>query len=193
LGQVQFSSDCGPSDESCLTSGLDAPIAVGAALPLDIDLAFQGTGATALELRSVDSEILSIDGRAATGVGEGLVAVLVLTSGGRVLDFVHLSVEAADGLALHRLTGDGLDLGPLDADLELLAGDALVLEPRLVAGEVVLLGQPALSWQVTGDAVSLLDTGLGSRVEVRARKTGLSTVTASAADLSATLSVEVLP
>ena len=42
LGQVTFSAGCAGGSGSCPVSGLDAPVAVGATVPLDFDLGING-------------------------------------------------------------------------------------------------------------------------------------------------------
>jgi hypothetical protein len=192
LGQANFSTDCAPEDEACLASGLDAPIAVGAELALDVSTRFAGAAALELTLEPVDSRVLEASGNRLTGVQPGVVALLVRAPEARVIDFVHVSVREPTRLGIHQLGSAGGDLGEVQGTVQLLPGDRVVVDARPYHGERLLLGDVPLTWSATGQAVTLLDTGLGAPRRIVAREPGNARVTVISGEHEAHLDLEVL-
>lgn len=193
LGQASFGADCGPSDASCLVSGMSAPLAVGATLPVDINLHIMGGATPATTLVSVNPEIVEASGNDLIGVNEGVVAILVTFPEGEVLDFIHVWVQEPTELAFRRLTEDGLDLGEVGPSVQLLVDQEIILSVDILADFQSLLGNMEVDWSVDSEAVTILDDGVSGRRRLVARAAGTATITASAPDLSVSLDIEVLP
>jgi hypothetical protein len=196
LGQAHASADCPSTDVACIAQGLDGPIAVGAAVPVKITLEFQGAATPPLHLVATHPDIFAVDGQTVRGKGPGSATLLIVQIGtDAVLDFLHVWVAAPDRLVLGVVSPEGIDLGDSPTSVELLAGDAFTLTPRLFARNQPLLGSAATAWAVDSDAVTLLRevTAAGERVRLIARQPGNATVTATQGALAATLAVEVKP
>jgi len=193
MGQVGFSTDCAPTDQACLSAGLHAPIARGATLRVDVALTYAGTAALGFELQPVDPKILKTAGNTLTGVEQGIVALLVVAPGERLVDFIHVSVQAPSRIGFHLLGPQGGDMGQLEDRVELLAGDRVVLDVRPYDQDRLLLGEVDASWSASDDGVTLLDPGLGSRREILARKPGKTRITVTSAGHTAHIDLVVLP
>jgi hypothetical protein len=193
LEQVAVSPQCDPDDAVCTTLGLDAPLAAGAIVPLDVSVQTPGAGASRVSLESVRPAVASVDGMNVVGQAEGFTSLLVLGDDGVVLDFVHLWVAQPDGLALHRLDGAVAPTEPLGEAIQLLPGDELVLAATAHRSGERLSGRLDIVWSNGDASVSLLDEGVDARRRVVARAAGTTVVTATAGDFVAELIVEVLP
>lgn len=194
LDQVHFSSDCGPADVGCLGEGLgSAPIALGTRVKVNPTLTFKGSAALALTLSSANPEILASSAGELSGVSEGIVALLATTQDGRLVDFIHVSVQAPTRLGMHRLTEEGLDLGEVDPRFQMLVGQKTVLDVKPYHGALAMLGDVKPEWSSSSPSLSILDDGLGSRRSIVARSTGTAQVTVSAASMTVDVGIEVLP
>src|SRR5947208_2033887 len=89
--------------------------------------------------------------------------------------------SSSGALGQAHASAEGIDLGASPTSVELLAGDAFTLTPRLFARNQPLLGSAATDWTVDSDAVTLLRevTAAGERVRLVARQPGPATVTAT--------------
>jgi len=61
LGQTNASAACPPSDLVCAISGIDAPIAQGATLPLDVSVTSDGTTTPPLSFVTANENIFTIE------------------------------------------------------------------------------------------------------------------------------------
>jgi len=190
LGNASVSPECSPTDFACVTTGLDGPIAAGGVLPLSIDVDALGTGTAAMTLLSADPGVLKAAGTEVVGVTPG-VAALVMLSEGRAVDFLHVFVVQPNRLGMHRID-DGLERAELVDDVELLAGDELVLEAEPYRDSQRLLGHGTTTW-TGGGAVTLLRDGSPARRRIVARAPGEAQVAVSAFGFSRTLHITVLP
>jgi len=192
LGQTQASPQCSPTDLVCAVSGLDAPLATGASLPVDVSIASQGSASPPLTFVSADANVFSVSGVRLNGIAPGLASLLVMTNG-TVLDFFHIWVETPDALLLHRHTGEGVEVGDLPGRMQMLVGDELIVSAEPYRGPQRLLGEAEATWTADPDVVQLLDEGALHRRRIVARAAGTTAVVVSALDLTATLELEVLP
>ncbi|AUX39655.1 uncharacterized protein SOCE26_010500 [Sorangium cellulosum] len=192
LGQTQASAQCSPTDLVCAVSGLDAPIATGASLPVDISVASQGSASPPLTFLSGDDGVFTVRGVRLDGIAPGVASLLVMT-GGIVVDFFHVWVETPDALFLHRHDGGGLDPGDLPGRIQLLVGDELVVSAEPYRGPQRLLGEADATWTSDPEVVQILDEGALHRRRLVARAAGATTVEVRALDLTTTLELEVLP
>jgi hypothetical protein len=193
LGQAEFTPECGPSDLTCVVEGLEAPLAVGATLPVRVDLALQGSAAPPLTLETVDPAVFTVAGDRLTGMGAGTSALLVLAPERRVLDFLHVWVAAPAEAALQRWTDDGRALGEIEGALQLFVGDELILSPVLFSGLQRLSGSAPASWTADAALLAMADAGIAGRRRFVARQPGKTRIEAQVLGLSAAIEVEVLP
>lgn len=192
LGQTQASTQCSPTDLVCAVSGLDAPVATGASLPVDISVGSKGSASPPLTFQTADAGVFTVSGFRLNGIAPGMASLLVMT-GGTVIDFFHVWVETADAILLHRHNGDGLEVGDLPGRMQLLAGDELILSAEPYRGPQRLLGEAETTWTADPDVAQLLDEGAPHRRRLVARAPGTTTVEVSALGLTTTLELEVLP
>jgi hypothetical protein len=192
LGQTVTSPECAPSDLVCAISGLDAPLALGATLPVDIRVTAMGSAAPPLALVSGNAEVLGVDGNRITGAGRGIAALLAVAPDGRVVDFLHLFVAQPDSLDLRRLTPEGVSTSAMPSRMQLLVGDEMGLVATPALATVRLLGEVDAAWSVEGESVLILDEGIPNQRRLVAREAGIASVRVDAIDLSAEIELEVL-
>jgi hypothetical protein len=199
LGQANASADCAQSDLTCVAKGLDGPLAVGAAVKVNVAIAFQGAAAPATRLVSSHPGVLVADegsGGVVRGAAPGNATLLVmLAEQDAVIDFLHVWVAKPDRLAMGVFTTDERTLGENLTRTEMVVDDDLILTAQLFAGGQSLLGAANTVWTVDSEfaAVTLLREGPADRVRAVARGPGLATVSLEVGDLTATLEVEVKP
>jgi hypothetical protein len=192
LGQTQASPECSPSDLVCAVSGLDAPIATGASLPVDVSITSQGSAAPPLTFISADPTVFTVSGIHLDGISPGVASLLVMT-GGTVVDFFHVWVQTADTLLLHRRTAEGVEVGALPEHVQLLVGDELVISAELYRGAQRMLGDAEATWTADPSVAQLLEDGDRNERRVVARAAGTTTLEVGALDLAAAVELEVLP
>lgn len=192
LGQVAASPECASSDLVCAISGLDAPIALGATLPVDVRVTAMGSAAPPLALSSGNPAVLAVDGNRITGAGRGIAALLAIAPDGRVVDFLHLFVAQPDSLELRRKTPEGVATTAMPSRMQLLVGDEMGLVATPALATVRLLGEIEAAWSVEGESVSLLDEGIPNQRRLVAREAGIATVRVEAIDLATEIELEVL-
>ena len=192
LGQTQASPQCAPSDLVCAVGGIDAPLATGASLPINVSITSQGSASPPLTFVSADPAIFTVSGVHIDGISPGVASLLVMT-GGSVVDFFHVWVQGADALRLHRHTAEGVEVGDLPERVQLLIGDELFLSAEPYAGAQRLLGHTETAWTADAEIVQLLEDGSRNRRRLVARAAGTTTLHVTALDQTATLDLEVLP
>ena len=193
LGQVDVRPDCPPADLVCVVSGVDAPIAVGATLPVQVDVGTLGSAAPTSRLEVADETVLVAEGRSMRGVAPGLSAVLVTTDSGVVLDFIHLWVATPTRIGMRRVGVADDGAADLGERIELLVGDDLAIAVDAFADAQRLAGHGEIIWSTDGDVVTLLEDGRPSYRRLVARNPGTTTVRAEGLSFTANLDIEVLP
>lgn len=193
MGQSQTEPDCAPSDQACLESGLDAPLAVGARLPLDVRVTARGVAAPKIALETAREDVIGVDRGMLVGKAPGWSSVMFLSDDGLVLDFVTLSVEAPDRIDVFRSSEAGTEPRPLPDKIQVAPGDDFEIGLRAFSGITRLLGDLEITWRVDSDIVSLLDAGKPSSRRLRIKSAGTTTLTMQAAGFSKTVTLEVLP
>ncbi len=193
LGHTTASAACAPSDQACAFAGLDAPLAVGAKLPLSVDVTAKGFSAPPLTLASANVRVFDVQGHTAIGKAPGFASLLVFTPETLVIDFVTLSVEKPTELRVHRMTKDGaVEALPMPTKIQLLVGDDVSFSVRPYFGERHLLGDIDATWSADDALVKLVDSGTPAGHRVVARSSGTTTLHAAALGLEAKLTLEVL-
>lgn len=193
LGQIDFAPECGSLDQACLEQSLNAPIAAGATVEMGINFKFQGSSGPPMRMEAIDEAAFKLDGSRVEAVKPGVRPLMVIGPDGLVLDFIHLWVAVPDELRLVSHTDAGLVIGPLGASAQMLPGDELNLTVEPFANSQALLGDFDVEWEVTGDAVAILQDGVLGAHRIVARQPGQASLTATALGLSIAVDVEVLP
>ena len=121
--------------------------------------------------------MITTDGTSVVGVAPGLSAVLFVGEADIVLDFLHIWVAQADSFG----------------DSTLLVGDEILISIDPYAANQPLLGNFALTYDTSTDAVAIVPDPVPGWYRVLARHAGTATLTFSGLDLSKTWSIEVLP
>ena len=195
LQQTSARPDCAPNDTSCQTDGLDAPLAIGARLPIDVRLTTRGTAAPKLVLEAAREDVIGVEGAELVGKARGFSSVLVSGEDRVVLDFLTLSVEKPDRLELYRLTDDGApEASPLPTKIQMAPGDDIELSLRAFSGATRLLGDLDGTWSIDTAAVAtLLDAGRRASRRVRIKTAGNARIAIETASGAKTIELEVLP
>lgn len=194
LQQSTVAPQCAPNDTSCQNDGLDAPLAVGARLPLDVRLTARGAAAPKLVLEAARGDVIGIEDAELVGKAPGWSSVLISGDDHIVLDFLTLTVAQADRLEVYRLTTDGApEAAPLPAKIQLTPGDDIELTIRAFSGATRLLGDLDATWTVDGAVGTLLDSGRRASRRLRVKAAGTATVQIKTGVSTKTLALEVLP
>jgi len=190
LGQSETSPECDPGDVSC---GLDGPIAVGARLPLNISITAPGVAASSITLESTKTNVLAIDGASVRGVTPGFATLAMLDKNAWVIDFLTLTVEAPDRVALFRRKEAGLEPSELPSRMQIAVGDDFEASVLAFLGPTRLQGDLEATWTVDGTSVRMLDGGRPATRRFRAFAVGTASVKVQTSAHTASLSLEVLP
>ncbi len=192
LGQASIQGGCAGSTLPCASaSEVDAPLAVGASMPISVNLNVAGGGQPPLDLVSTDTTVFTVAQETVMGVGPGL-ATLLISSEGEVIDFVAVWVQKPTAISVSRLSSSEADIGEIPGDLGLLVGDTITVAVGPVGSNQALTGTAPTTWTVADPTiVTALDEGVVGRANLVARAAGTTTVTASAFGLEQSFTVEV--
>jgi hypothetical protein len=193
LRQTDLASTSGSTDKGGLASALDAPLAVGGEVRPSIHYEVPGSAGLPAHLLSPRRDILEVRDGLLVGKAAGTAPVLLALDGDLVVDFVHVSVRAADRIEVDGIDSAGADLGELTEAIELAAGESLRLVPHAYAGPNRLAGVATSTWTVDPPIALVLREGLPNRVRLLARQPGQAKVTAVMLGKSKTLALKVLP
>ncbi len=192
VGQLRVGADCAEGDQSCMMSGLSAPLAVGASLRPALRTTLRGSGSPAIAMWSAAPSILSVEGSRIIGQQEGVSAVIMKLDNGAAVDFVHVWVKRPDRLQLHRKRLNAAhDLGEVRDAIELVVGENLWLTPRAYAQSQPLLGEGPTQWQVEPAIAQVLRDGRPGMRRLRASRAGQATVTVTSLGLSTSFQLSV--
>jgi len=172
-------------------AGLGAPLAVGATARPTVNTRLRGSGTPSLSLVSASPSVMVAHEHTITGVSPGVSAMMMAMKDGAVIDFVHVWVEAATRLQLHRLAADGSDLGEITDVVELVEGEDIRIAPRPYAGAQRLMGEGPAAWRVDPPLAAVLRDGTPGRRRLVARTPGAATVTIDSLGLKSTLQIVV--
>jgi hypothetical protein len=186
--------DCAPEDTACQEDGLDAPLAMGAKLPLDVHVTARGVSAPKIALEPTRDDILAVEGATLVGKAPGWSSVMFVGTDGLVMDFVTLTVEAPERIDVYRLTKEGgVEPSPLPAKIQLAPGDDFEIAVKAFSGPVRLLGELDASFAIDAPVATILDSGRPASRRLRVKSPGTATLTVAASGFTRTLSLEVLP
>jgi hypothetical protein len=193
LQQSTITEGCAPSDVACQTAGLDAPLAEGATLPVDVSVDLVGSGGPQISLASANPDVFTIEEQRLVGARAGVAALLLTTPDGLIVDFTHVWVAQPSAVRLHRITEDGAEVNPLPDRVQLLIGDELIVNARPYSHAQRLLGEPSdVEWAVDPAVIQILEEGTSSRRRLVARAEGTTTLEVTAHGLDTSLELEVL-
>jgi hypothetical protein len=193
LGQVAVSPECGALSQACIGQGLNAPLALGSRVSISVHHQIAGSSGPPTVLETANEKVLLPDDTALHAVGEGMSGVLFVGPQAKVIDFIHVWVQAADELAIHRYSESGALLGQVQPTATLLSGDELLVavEPR--AGGQPLLGNFELETTIEGTSVAIVPDPVAGWYRVIAKSAGDSTISFQGLGVEVDWSIEVLP
>lgn len=195
MGQSSTTASCAPNDTACQDDGLDAPLAVGARLPIDIRITAKGVSAPRMSFEAARADVLGVDGGALVGKAPGWSSVLFVNDDGLVMDFLTLNVMAAERIEVYRLTKDGgAEAAPLPGKIQLAEDDDFEIAVKAFSGATRLLGELDATWTLdVPDVATVLDTGRPASRRLRIKKPGTGALTIAAGGFSKVVTLEVLP
>jgi hypothetical protein len=197
LGQVDVRPECGALSQACLEQGLDAPLAVGAAMGVGIDYDFAGNAGPSLELAAVDPSVIDVDGAVIAAQREGLTALLIRGPEGEVIDFIHVWAAAPNALHLVRHNDQGAAVGTVAKEGTLLVGDEVLISVEAFSETQALLGLFDTSFSIDVvdgvEPVAVVEDIVFGWYRLIAREPGHVLVQANALNQTRTIDLEVLP
>jgi hypothetical protein len=194
MQQSSASPECAPNDTSCQNDGLDAPLAIGARLPIDVKITARGVAAPKLLLEAARADVLDVTGAELFGRGPGWSSVLITGDNGLVLDFFTISVVAPDRLEIYRLTDDGApEAAPLPAKIQITPGDDIELTVKAFNGATRLLGDLDATWALDNAVGTLMDSGRRASRRLRVKAPGTASLEIKTGSSVKSLALEVLP
>lgn len=193
VGVMAARPQCGALNLACIGQKLDAPIALGSTVELDVRYQIGGSSGPPTVIAPADSAVFVVDGSQLKAVGAGASAVLFVGPDKAVLDFLHLWVEPATELRVLRYSSSGTLLGRVQPSVKLLVHDELLVSIEPFAKGQPLLGNFKLETNVAGNSVGVVPDSVSGWHRVVARSPGTSQVKFSALGLSTEWAIEVLP
>lgn len=193
VGNVASRPQCGALNLACVGQKLDAPIALGSTLELDVRYQIAGTSGPPTVLETADPTVLTIDGSQLKAVGAGASAVLFIGPDKAVIDFLHLWVQPATELRILRYAPTGALLGRVQSSVKLLVHDELLVSIEPFAKGQPLIGSFKLENNVAGNSVAIVPDSVSGFHRVVARSPGASQIKFTALGLSTDWTIEVQP
>jgi len=190
---VAAKPQCGALNVVCVGQKLDAPIALGSTVELDVRYQIAGSSGPPTVFEVADPSVLVAKGAQLEAVGAGASAVLFLGPDKRVLDFLHLWVQPASELRIQRYSPSGTLIGRVQSSIKLLVRDELLVTIEPYANGQALLGNFKLGNNVAGNTIAIVPDSVSGFHRVVARSPGTTTITFSALGLTSDWTIEVLP
>ncbi len=184
---------CGALNVTCVGQKLDAPIALGAFLELDVRTQLAGSSGPPITLEVADKSVFTLKGAQLMATGAGASAVFFVGPDHEVIDFLHLWVQPATELRILRYERSGTPIGRVQPAVRLLVHDELLVAVEPYANGQPLAGNFELARNLAGNSVALLPDSVTGYYRVIARAPGATQITFRALNLSTTWSIEVEP
>lgn len=185
---------CGMLGAACVGQKLDAPIAVGGLVDLDLRYQIPGSSGPPTVLESADPTVLKVEGGSRVrALTPGASAILFLGPDRGVLDFLHLWTQTATELRVIRYTHQGTPLGRVTPSFKLLVKDEVLVSVEPYANGQPLAGNFELQRKLQGTSVGVVPDSVGGWYRIVARAAGTTEIAFTALGLSTSLSVEVEP
>lgn len=197
FGNASVRPECGAFSQACLESGMDAPLATGAAMGLGIDYNIAGNSGPDLSLVPANAEVLSVDGAVIIGEKAGSSSLLIMGPDEQVVDFIHVWVADASDLKIVRHNDDGAAIGTVASEGTLLVGDEVLLSVEAFSTTQALMGLFDTTFEidvVTGNApVAIVEDIVFGWYRLVAREAGTVRIIADALGQTREVELEVLP
>jgi len=185
---------CGAFGVACIGQKLDAPIALGSTVDLDLRYQIAGTSGPPTVVESADPTVLRVEsGARLKAVGAGASAILFVGPDKAVIDFIHLWVQPPTELRVVRYTPQGTALGRVLPSFKLLVKDEILVAVEPYANGQPLLGNFELQRKLQGTSVAIVPDSISGWYRIVARAPGTTEINFVALGLSAPLTVEVEP
>jgi hypothetical protein len=184
---------CGALNQACVGQKLDAPIALGSTVDLEIRYQIAGSSGPPTSLETADPKVLAVEGSELRAVGAGASAVLFVGPDKSVIDFIHLWVQPATELRVLRYSSTGTLLGRVQKSIKLLVHDELLVSIEPFANGQPLLGNFKLVSNLAGNSVSIVPDSVSGFHRVVARSPGTTQIKLGALGLSTDWTIEVEP
>jgi hypothetical protein len=193
FGQITATPECGALSQACIGQGLNAPLARGSRVDLDIEYRVAGSSGPPTVLASANEAAVIADTTSLEAIEDGMSAVMFVGPDEEVIDIIHVWVSTPDELRIMRYSDSGDLLGRVQPTAQLLVGDEILVATEPFGNGQFLLGNFELAYASTNDAVAIVPDPVGGWYRVVARTPGMATVTFAGLDLVATWQIEVLP
>lgn len=180
-----------PVGEECNHAGFDGPVAVGATVHPDFQTKLSGSSGQSFRYVAVAPTVLQVDDGAVTGLAAGTSALLLVTDGDTVVDFLHVWVKQPTKVKLAATVPGREKAAITDGPLELLVGDSIFVTALLSADGQRLIGTAPSEWKADEDVLSILREGSVDRRRIVALKPGKTELSVSTLGLEATVEVIV--
>lgn len=155
---VATAETCAPGAD-CTHAGFDAPVAVGAVVHPEFQTKLAGSAGAGFRFVSASPDVLDVDGGDVVGKSPGLSALLLVTDGETVVDFLHVWVKAATKVRV-AATAPGREKATITSGpIELLVGDAIFVSAELTADGQRLIGAAPSEWEADEGVLSVLREG----------------------------------
>lgn len=187
---IATADTCLPGHE-CNHAGFDAPVAIGATVHPDFQMKIQGTAGAGYRVVSASPNVLEVFDGDVIGRAAGMSALMLVSEGDTVVDFIHVWVKAPTRVRL-AATVPGRDKAALtDGPIELLVGDSIFVSSVLSADGQRLIGAAPGEWEADEAVLSVLREGSGDRRRVVALKPGKTELSLTTLGLAASIDVVV--
>ena len=197
FGNASVRPECGAFSQACLESGMDAPLAVGAAMGIGVDYNIAGNSGPDLTLEPANPGVLGVEGAVIIGENAGSSSLLILGPESEVVDFIHVWVAEASELRIVRHNDDGGVIGNVASEGTVLVGDDIVVSVEAFTTTQALMGVFDTTFEievVEGDEpVAIVEDIVFGWYRIVARSEGQVRVIATALDQTRELELEVLP
>jgi hypothetical protein len=190
---IATSDACAPGEEPCTHAGFDAPLAIGAYFEPDFHTHLPGNAGASFHYVSAAPSVLEVADDRVFGRMPGTSALMLVTDGDTVVDFLHVWVKAPTKVRLAS-TIPGRDKAVLtDGPIELLAGDTIFVSAMFSADGQRLMGNAPSDWVTDEKVLSILREGSDDKRRVVALAPGKTEISVSSLGLEAAIEVIVRP
>ncbi|MFO0613833.1 MAG: hypothetical protein U0414_14670 [Polyangiaceae bacterium] len=187
---IATADTCLPGQE-CGHAGFDAPVAVGAVVHPDFQMKIPGSAGASHRYVSVSPSVLEVDDGDVVGRSEGTSALMLVTDGDTVVDFIHVWVKAPTKLRLAATVPGREKAMVTGGPIELLVGDAIFVSAVLSADGQRLIGSAPGEWSADEGVLSILREGNEDRRRVVALRPGKTELSLATLGLEASIDVVV--
>lgn len=187
---VATADTCMPGQD-CTHAGFDAPVAIGATVRPDFQMKIQGSAGAGYRFVSASPNVLEVDDGDVIGRSPGMSALMLVSDGETVVDFIHVWVKAPTKVRL-AATVPGRDKASVTSGpIELLVGDSIFVSAVLSADGQRLIGAAPGEWEADEAVLSVLREGNEDRRRVVALRPGKTELSVTTLGLAASIDIVV--